>query len=48
MEKPAQDEKENGEEEEWVGPLPSEATDATEPPTKKVKVLLHEKLFIDK
>lgn len=44
MENEVQAETEN-DQEEWVGPLPSEAT---EPQTKKRKVLHHEKLFLDK
>lgn len=44
MEKQPQED-ENQSQEEWVGPLPSEAT---EPQAKKRKVLLHEKLFLDK
>lgn len=45
-EKTAEETKEaNDEEEEWVGPLPSEAT---EPQPKKRKVLHHEKLFLEK
>lgn len=36
---------ESSEDEEWVGPLPSEAT---EPQAKKRKVLHFEKLFLDK
>lgn len=36
---------ESDEEEEWVGPLPSEAT---EPQAKKRKILNHEKLFLEK
>ena len=44
MENKAQEETEN-DHEEWVGPLPSEAT---EPEAKKRKVLHHEKLFLDK
>jgi hypothetical protein len=35
----------DNEEEEWVGPMPSEAT---EPATKKRKVLQYEKLYLDK
>jgi hypothetical protein len=36
---------EDDQEEEWVGPTPGEMT---QPPTKKRKVLQHEKLFLDK
>lgn len=54
MEKPQEEETEKEVEkeadedisqDEWVGPLPSEAT---EPQAKKRKVLNHEKLFLDK
>ena len=49
MEIPVEEEppKEDSEasQDEWVGPLPSEAT---EPVTKKRKVLNHEKLFLEK
>lgn len=38
-------EAESSGEEEWVGPLPSEAT---EPQAKKRKILHFEKLFLDK
>lgn len=37
----------SSEEEEWVGPLPSEQQ-ATEPQAKKRKVLNFEKLFLEK
>lgn len=43
-EKPPQEEHES-DQEEWVGPLPSEAT---EPEVKKRKILHHEKLFLEK
>lgn len=49
MEKEAENLKEencDSDQDEWVGPLPSEAT--TEPQTKKRKVLDHEKLFLEK
>lgn len=44
MEKPQEEEAENSPDE-WVGPMPSEAT---EPQAKKRKVLQYEKLFLDK
>lgn len=43
-EKPPQEEEENSADE-WVGPLP---TEATEPQAKKRKILHFEKLFLDK
>lgn len=52
MEQPPPEEKEIAvteeteiEQEEWVGPLPTEATDHQ---AKKRKILHHEKLFLDK
>ena len=42
---PQQDE---AEDEGWVGPLPSEASEVIEPQPKKRKILQHEKLFLDK
>lgn len=36
---------EDDQEDEWVGPTTAEMT---QPPTKKRKVLQHEKLFLDK
>lgn len=44
MESTPQEEAENSPDE-WVGPLP---TEATEPQAKKRKILNHEKLFLDK
>lgn len=46
-EKPSQAESDS-EQEEWIGPTPAEATETGEPQAKKRKVLLHEKLYIDK
>lgn len=34
------------EQEEWIGPLPSE--DSSQPQKKKQKILQHEKLYLDK
>lgn len=45
MAEPQQDDTENNSEEEWVGPMPSEAT---EPQAKKRKILNHEKLYLAK
>ena len=39
------DKEDSNEDEEWVGPLPSEAT---EHQPKKRKILHHEKLFLEK
>ena len=38
--------KESSSDEEWIGPTPSEAT-SEQPPAKKRKVLLYEKLFLE-
>lgn len=46
-EKPAQAELES-DSEEWIGPTPAEAVETGEPQAKKRKILLHEKLYIDK
>lgn len=40
--------REESEEEEWIGPTPSEATESSEPQPKKRKVLKYEKLFVEK
>lgn len=45
MESPKKQEEDDGEDQEWIGPLP---TEASEPQQKKRKVLQHEKLFLDK
>lgn len=39
-------EAESSSDEEWIGPLPSEAA-SEQPPAKKRKVLLYEKLFLE-
>ncbi len=45
MEKEPERPQDEDQEDEWVGPTPSEMA---QPPTKKRKVLQHEKLFLDK